>query len=174
MGRPGTAHPCVFPLNIRCFRDGADSRLASLWVMRLIRFSLLASVCVACGFSQSLAEHAAAVAGGSIGSAAGKPVSDAITRIFGNVDKTAAKATSPPPAAAPVAPARSAVPELPLAAPAAASAPAPRAGAGPKMLRAEVVPIAAIPPETPPAAPRIGQPSPDDLRTVTIGRAEER
>lgn len=169
MGRPGAAGPGVFPLNIRCFRDGAGLRMASLWIMRIIRFSLLASACVVCGFSQSLAEHAAAGAGASIGGAAGKPVSDAITRIFGNVDKTTAKATKAPAAAAPVAPSRPAeVPELPVAAP--VSAPAPRASAGAKVSRAAVEPTPAVAaPETPAPAPRIGQPTPDELRAVTNG-----
>jgi hypothetical protein len=139
-------------------------------VMRIIRFSLLASVCVVCGFSQSLAEHAAAAAGASVGGAAGKPVSDAITRIFGNVDKTTAKATSAPAAAAPVAPARSVAPDLP-ATPAAGVAPAPQANPAPKVLRAATVqPVPAVAaPETPAPAPTIGQPTADDLRAVTNG-----
>jgi len=44
--------------------------------------------------AQSLAEHAAAAAGATIGTAAGKPLSNAMTKIFGQVDeqgKTASK-----------------------------------------------------------------------------------
>jgi hypothetical protein len=139
-------------------------------VMRIIRFSLLASVCAVCGFSQSLAEHAAAAAGASIGGAAGKPVSDAITHIFGNVDKTTAKATKAPvAAAAPVAPARSGAPDLP-ATPPAGFAPAPHAIPATKVLRADVQPAPAVAaPETPAPAPTIGQPTADELRAVPNG-----
>lgn len=42
--------------------------------------------------AQSLTEHAAAAAGATIGTAAGKPISNAITKIFGDVDKSAAQA----------------------------------------------------------------------------------
>ena len=43
-----------------------------------------------CG--QSLMEHAAAAAGGSVGGVAGKKVSDGVSAIFGNVDKQTKKA----------------------------------------------------------------------------------
>lgn len=55
------------------------------------------------GEAQSLAEHGAAAAGATIGTAAGKPLSGAITKIFGDVDdqaKTAAKPVSKPATAA--------------------------------------------------------------------------
>jgi hypothetical protein len=42
-------------------------------------------------------EHAAAAAGGSMGALAGKPVGDSIGKIFGNVDKAAAKAAKAKP-----------------------------------------------------------------------------
>jgi hypothetical protein len=42
--------------------------------------------------AQSLTEHAAAAAGATIGVAAGKPVSNAITKIFGSVDSDTNKA----------------------------------------------------------------------------------
>ena len=38
--------------------------------------------------AQSLAEHGAAAAGATIGTAAGKPLSGAITKIFGDTDDT--------------------------------------------------------------------------------------
>jgi hypothetical protein len=42
--------------------------------------------------AQSLSEHAAAAAGATIGTAAGKPLSNAITKIFGQVENDAQKA----------------------------------------------------------------------------------
>jgi hypothetical protein len=46
--------------------------------------------------AQSMSEHAAAAAGATIGTAAGKPLSNAITKIFGQVDNTAQKAAKSP------------------------------------------------------------------------------
>jgi hypothetical protein len=46
--------------------------------------------------AQSMSEHAAAAAGATIGTAAGKPLSNAITKIFGQVDTTAQKAAKNP------------------------------------------------------------------------------
>jgi hypothetical protein len=46
--------------------------------------------------AQSLAEHAAAASGATIGTAAGKPLSNAITKIFGQTDASAKKAASAP------------------------------------------------------------------------------
>jgi len=45
--------------------------------------------------AQSLAEHAAAASGATIGTAAGKPLSNAITKIFGQTDTAAKKAANP-------------------------------------------------------------------------------
>ncbi len=44
--------------------------------------------------AQSLAEHAAAASGATIGTAAGKPLSNALTKIFGQTDTTTKKAAS--------------------------------------------------------------------------------
>jgi hypothetical protein len=44
--------------------------------------------------AQSLAEHAAAASGATIGTAAGKPLSNAITKVFGQTDATTKKAAS--------------------------------------------------------------------------------
>ncbi len=44
--------------------------------------------------AQSLAEHAAAASGATIGTAAGKPLSNAITKIFGQTDASTKKAAS--------------------------------------------------------------------------------
>jgi hypothetical protein len=46
--------------------------------------------------AQSLAEHAAAASGATIGTAAGKPLSNAITKIFGQTDNTTKKAAIAP------------------------------------------------------------------------------
>lgn len=46
--------------------------------------------------AQSLAEHTAAASGATIGTAAGKPLSDAITKIFGQVNSDAEKAARNP------------------------------------------------------------------------------
>jgi hypothetical protein len=44
--------------------------------------------------AQSLAEHAAAASGATVGTAAGKPLSNAITKIFGQTDASTKKAAS--------------------------------------------------------------------------------
>jgi hypothetical protein len=67
-----------------------------LFVPLAITGSLLLAATVQ---AQSLSEHAAAAAGATIGTAAGKPLSNAITKIFGQVDsaaQTAAKNPSKP------------------------------------------------------------------------------
>jgi hypothetical protein len=46
-------------------------------------------------FGQSLTEHAAAVAGATIGTAAGKPIGTALGKIFGDVDQSASRAAGP-------------------------------------------------------------------------------
>ena len=46
--------------------------------------------------AQSLSEHAAAAAGATIGTAAGKPMSNALTKIFGQVQSDADKAAKNP------------------------------------------------------------------------------
>src|SRR5258706_407380 len=46
--------------------------------------------------AQSFSEHAAAAAGATIGTAAGKPISNAITKIFGTVQSDAEKAAKNP------------------------------------------------------------------------------
>jgi hypothetical protein len=51
-------------------------------------------ITVTAGQAQSLAEHAAAASGATIGTAAGKPLSNAITKIFGQTETTTKKAAS--------------------------------------------------------------------------------
>jgi hypothetical protein len=59
--------------------------------------ALLGSFLLVTGLeAQSLAEHAAAASGATIGTAAGKPLSNAITKIFGQTDASAKKAASAP------------------------------------------------------------------------------
>lgn len=62
--------------------------------MRSFAMAALLGGAVACASlsGQSLTEHAAAAAGGTIGTAAGKPLGAALGRIFGNVDNTSSKA----------------------------------------------------------------------------------
>jgi hypothetical protein len=62
--------------------------------MRPFAIGMLLAGAVACASlaGQSLTEHAAAAAGGTIGTAAGKPLGSALGRIFGNVDNTSSKA----------------------------------------------------------------------------------
>ena len=56
---------------------------------------LLGSFLLVAGIqAQSLSEHAAAAAGATIGTAAGKPLSNAITKIFGQVDNDTKKAAA--------------------------------------------------------------------------------
>ncbi len=61
----------------------------------LTTIGLLGSFLLVTGIqAQSLSEHAAAAAGATIGTAAGKPMSNAITKIFGQVDNDAKKAAN--------------------------------------------------------------------------------
>lgn len=61
--------------------------------MRSFAIAALLGSAVCAGLAgQSLTEHAAAAAGGTIGTAAGKPLGTALGRIFGNVDNTSTKA----------------------------------------------------------------------------------
>jgi hypothetical protein len=62
--------------------------------MRLLIVSAITSLLAAGIQAQSLSEHAAAAAGATIGTAAGKPLSNAITKIFGSVDNDAKKAAA--------------------------------------------------------------------------------
>jgi hypothetical protein len=57
--------------------------------MRYLSFVILLSGTI---YAQSMVEHAAAAAGGSVGGVAGKKVSDGLTKIFTKVDQTTAKA----------------------------------------------------------------------------------
>ena len=61
----------------------------------LVLVGVLGSFLLAAGVqAQSLAEHAAAASGATIGTAAGKPLSSAITKIFGQADSSTKKAAN--------------------------------------------------------------------------------
>src|SRR5260370_18098252 len=61
------------------------------------RIAIIGRLIVTSGVqAQSLSEHAAAAAGATIGTAAGKPLSNAITKIFNQVDSDAQKAAKNP------------------------------------------------------------------------------
>ena len=57
-----------------------------------MRLTFVIAFCGALASGQSLVEHAAAAAGGSVGGVAGKKVSDGLTSIFQKVDQQTAKA----------------------------------------------------------------------------------
>lgn len=57
-----------------------------------MRSAILVVLLSTVGWGQSMVEHAAAAAGGSVGGVAGKKVSDGLTRIFEKIDKQTAKA----------------------------------------------------------------------------------
>src|SRR5277367_5262393 len=81
---------------VRCFACRtvcqAMLRCQMRYCMRGIFFLLAAGLAGA----QTMTEVGASAAGGAIGSAAGKKVSEGITAIFGKVDKAAGKAAKPP------------------------------------------------------------------------------
>jgi outer membrane biosynthesis protein TonB len=66
--------------------------------MRSMFYAVVFSLTLAVpGFSQLVAEHAAAVAGGGLGVMAGKPVSDAITKVMDSVEKAPTQKPKPVP-----------------------------------------------------------------------------
>jgi hypothetical protein len=134
--------------------------------------------------AQSLAEHAAAASGATIGTAAGKPLSNAITKIFGQTDASAKKAAS-----APVVSKSTAKPEADFAAPVqvapqrgggdlpssgGGSAPARHGGfsqhrgAGEYAAIRPTAPVSAYVPE--PVRP---EPTAEELATIQVGASEQ-
>jgi hypothetical protein len=122
--------------------------------------------------AQTMTEVGASAAGSSVGSAAGKKISDGINSIFGKVDKSTAKAAKSPSedgALLEVGPATSktkgeSVPPPP-----------PPAGShritAPKPVAAEPLPeIVPPPPPPPPPAPQV---TVEDLKKVTNGMSRE-
>jgi hypothetical protein len=148
---------------------------------------LLGSVILASGVqAQSLAEHAAAAAGASIGTAAGKPMSNAITKIFGALDTDAQKAAktdvkAQPKAAAPATnPARGIVsPDQPLGSAHLGSSTGRRAASAPEAQEPAVTasvpvtqPAVLYAPPAPPEPPR-RDPTPEELASIQIGATEK-
>jgi len=156
--------------------------MRSLAEVILVGSLSLASVASA----QSLAEHAAAAAGASIGTAAGKPMSNAITKIFGAVDNDAQKAAktdvgAKPKTVAPAPnPARGIVsPDQPLGArfsspashrAAASAAEAEEPVATPNVPAAQPAIVYAAP--APPEPPR-RDPTPEELASIQVGATEK-
>ena len=144
-------------------------------------FALTGSMFTGVAFGQAMTEFGAAAAGGSIGAAGGKSLSNGISSIFGKVDQQmgkAAKADTPAMTVAPGVPkdANGGVPLPPApSATAPVSAPVSRTPVrrDPDPPQAAVqIPFAvgvlsdALPSQPPPPPPTM---SPDDLKTVTTG-----
>jgi hypothetical protein len=133
--------------------------------------------------AQSLAEHAAAASGATIGTAAGKPLSNAMTKIFGQTDTTTKKAASAP--AVTKTPAKLEPESAPLihAVPQSGggespsigggSAPSRHGGFAPRRANAEYASI--NPPQAVVAyqAPPRKEPTAEDLATIQVGASEE-
>ena len=146
--------------------------------MRKITLTLVTGALVFAGsaFGQAMTEFGAAAAGGSIGAAGGKGLSDGINSIFGRMGQTMEKAAKTGEPAMTVAPG---VPKTDGGVPA---PPPSESGAGgsrtPVRRAAEVQPLAvrspfgagvladALPSQPPPPPPTMSR---DDLKTVTNG-----
>ena len=138
------------------------------------------------GQAQSLAEHAAAASGATIGTAAGKPLSNAITTIFGNTDKAAQKAANQKVESKTVTkPELPAPSQLPTIAPSAGQGPEPGSASGSSTparhggfsKRPPVAEYAPIPPLAPLAAePEVVQrkePTLEEFASIQVGASEE-
>jgi hypothetical protein len=132
--------------------------------------------------AQSLSEHAAAAAGATIGTAAGKPLSNAITKIFGQVDSAAQNAAKNP-----------SKPLTKTTSEPAASVPLPRMGAivnadppvsggqsgtgsrrrAPRSESATNVPVVAQPFAIVPVEPPAKQATAEELALIKIGATEK-
>ena len=146
----------------------------------LVPLAVLGSFLVAATVqAQSLAEHAAAAAGATIGTAAGKPLSNALTSIFGNTDKAAQKAATqkidtktPPRVETPVP-----VPPAPAAdfgsssGPASEPAPARHGGFSKRPSVAQVAPIAE--PALLPIPEPVKEPTAEELGSIQVGATEQ-
>jgi hypothetical protein len=151
----------------------------------LVPIALLGSFVLVTAQAQSLAEHAAAASGATIGTAAGKPLSNAITKIFGQTDTAAKKAATAPAVAKPTtkpepesAPLVQAVPQSgggggSLPAIGGGSAPSRHGGFTPRRAEAELASI--NPPEPVPAyqEPPRKEPTAEDFATIQVGASEE-
>jgi hypothetical protein len=128
--------------------------------------------------AQTMTEVGASTAGGAIGSAAGKKVSEGITSIFGKVDKAAGKAAKPPEDNSKSAPLLEVGPAVVVKGPGGVeSVPPPPPASG---HRASVAKPAAVPealpeiqPPPPPPPPPPPQVTVEDLKRVTNGMSRE-
>jgi hypothetical protein len=151
----------------------------------LVPIALLGSFVLVTAQAQSLAEHAAAASGATIGTAAGKPLSNAITKIFGQTDTAAKKAATAPSVTKPTAkpepesaPLVQAVPQSgggggSLPAMGGGSAPSRHGGFTPHRAEAELASI--NPPEPVPSyqEPPRKEPTAEDFDTIQVGASEE-
>jgi len=128
--------------------------------------------------AQTMTEVGASAAGGAIGSAAGKKVSEGISAIFGKVDKAAGKAAKPPEDNSKSAPLLEVGPAVVVKVQGGAeSVPPPppasghRAAAKPAVAAAEPLPEILPPPPPPPPPPP--QVTVEDLKRVANGMSRE-
>jgi len=126
--------------------------------------------------AQTMTEVGASAAGGAIGSAAGKKVSEGITGIFGKVDKAAGKAAKTPEDNSKSAPLLEVGPAVVVKGPGGTdSVPPPPPAAGHRAARpaatTEALPEILPPPPPPPPPPP--QVTVDDLKKVTNGMSRE-
>jgi hypothetical protein len=145
--------------------------------------------------AQSLAEHAAAAAGATVGTAGGKPLSNALGKIFGDVDKSTASSAGARSKAAVTKP----VPDNEKIAPVGTGAAPVETSAGPSIgagAASDVVgthtsrahsararpaasaPLAPIPPPTPVVeqgtpVPAVKEPSVEELSSLHVGATEK-
>lgn len=129
--------------------------------------------------AQTMTEMGATVAGGAIGSAAGKKVSDGITSIFGKVDKATGKAAKPPEDNSRSAPLLEVGPAVVVKGPGGPESvppPPPASGhrasaAKPAATAPEAMPEILPPPPPPPPPPP--QVTAEDLKKLTNGMTRE-
>jgi hypothetical protein len=142
--------------------------------MRRIFFVLPLLMAIQAG-AQTMTEVGASAAGGAIGSAAGKKVSEGISAIFGKVDKAAGKAAAKPPEdnskSAPLLDVGPGVVKQQVGAAESVPPPPPPSGghraSAPKPVVAETMPeIAAPPPPPPPPPPQM---TAEDLKRIATG-----
>src|ERR1017187_10617905 len=81
---------------VRCFACRSAPYGVLRCQMRYCMRGILLVLAAGLAGAQTMTEVGASAAGGAIGSAAGKKVSEGITAIFGQVDKAAGKAAKPP------------------------------------------------------------------------------
>jgi hypothetical protein len=135
--------------------------------------------------AQSLAEHAAAASGATVGTAAGKPLSNAITKIFGQTDTSTKKAASASVSKTPAKPEAEAAPLIPPAAQSGGGIPSlggssSGGGATPSrhggFAQRSTAQYAAInPPEPAPAVqePPRKEPTAEELAGIHVGASEQ-